>query len=81
MKGNDPIYSDLEVWLNMISFKGKWFYEACTNPKCKKSSEAFTKCIYCGHYNDQLTKKFILSIEISDFTGSLWTTAFDEFAN
>ena len=60
-----------------MSFKNKWTYEACNNPKCKKSTEALTKCMNCGIYNNTTLKKFILPIEISDCTGSLWTTAFD----
>jgi replication factor A1 len=63
-----------------MSFKGKWFYEACNNPKCKKSAEAGTNCLNCNHYNDSTNRRFILPIEISDFTGSLWVTAFDELA-
>jgi hypothetical protein len=31
----------------------------------------------CGHYNDQTNRRFILPIEITDFSGSIWTTAFD----
>ena len=77
---NEAIYSDLEVWLTHTSFKGKWYYEACNNRSCKKSTEAFSKCMNCGHYNDNTIKKIIMPIEISDITGSLWTTAFDEFA-
>jgi hypothetical protein len=60
-----------------MNFKGKWAYEACNNPKCKKSAEAYTKCLNCGHYNDNTNRRFKLPIEITDFTGSLWTTAFD----
>lgn len=63
-----------------MSFKGKWSYEACNNLKCKKTTESHSKCLNCGHYNDATNRRFILPIEISDFTGSLWTTAFDELA-
>jgi replication factor A1 len=77
---SEVTYSDLEVWLTHASFKGKWHYEACNNPKCKKGTEPFTVCVSCGTQNGQTNRKFILPIEISDITGSLWTTAFDEFA-
>lgn len=77
MNSNDVVFSGLEVWLSHASFKGRWFYEACNNPKCKKSAEPFSKCLHCGHYNDNTHRKFILPIELSDITGSLWTTAFD----
>lgn len=34
----EPVYSDLEVWITHMSFKNKWFYDACNNPKCKKTA-------------------------------------------
>ena len=77
MNPSESIYSDLEVWFSHVSFKGRWFYEACNNVKCKRGTESFTQCSHCGHYNDNTQKKLILPIEISDISGSLWTTAFD----
>jgi hypothetical protein len=56
------INSDLEVWLTHITFKGKWFYEACGNQKCKKSAEANTNCLSCGHFNSFTNRRCILPI-------------------
>lgn len=63
-----------------MSFKNKWFYDACNNPKCKKTAESGQKCMSCGHYNEVVQRRFIIPIELSDSTGSIWTTAFDEFS-
>ena len=80
MNPAESIFSDLEVWFSHASFKGKWYYEACSSKNCKKSTTSLERCPHCGFYNDRTIKKLILPIEISDITGSLWTTAFDEFA-
>ena len=81
MGNHEAITSDLEFWITFINFKNKWFYGACNNPKCKKQADHHSKCINCGTYNEEILQKYILPIEITDFTGSLWTTAFDDFAN
>jgi replication factor A1 len=77
----EPVFSDLEVWITHMSFKNKWFYDACNNPKCKKAAESGTKCINCGHFNELVQRRFIIPIELSDCTGSIWTTAFDELSH
>ena len=61
--------------------QGKWLYGACNNPRCKKAAEQFSRCQHCGSYNEQLGKKYMVPVELSDYTGSIWTTAFDDFAN
>lgn len=76
---SETVYSNMEVWLTHISFKGKWYYDACGNMKCKKSAESFSNCVHCGHYNDKIAHRFILPIEISDYTGSVYVSAFEEF--
>lgn len=60
--------------------QGRWCYGACNNPRCKRATDSFNKCIHCGSYNEQVVKKYSIPIELTDFTGSLWTTAFDDFA-
>lgn len=77
----EPVYSDLEVWITHMSFKNKWFYDACNNPKCKKAAESGQKCLNCGHFNEIVQRRFIIPIELSDCTGSIWTTAFDELSH
>lgn len=64
-----------------MTFKNKWNYEACNNPKCKRQAESDQRCIHCGHNNATVQRRFILPIELSDCTGSIWATAFDEFSN
>lgn len=66
------------MWVSYVNFKNRWYYSACNNPKCKKSTEPHARCAHCGSTNAELTKKFNLQVEVSDFTGSLWICAFDE---
>ena len=80
MSASESLHSELEVWVTFLNVKGKWHYGACNNPKCKKSADSHSRCIYCGSYNQAISQKFILPVEISDWTGSLWVTAFDDFA-
>ena len=67
------------AYVSLISFKGKWYYESC--PKCKRGgAESNNSCIHCGAFIEEAISRFILPIEIADYSGSIWTTAFDEFA-
>lgn len=77
---NRPIYSLLNVWIQDIKFDFKWFYEACTNPKCKKAAVSYSRCANCLFELTECQRKFILPLELCDFTGSIFTTAFDESA-
>ena len=80
MEQDQTLYSTLNAYGSLISFKGKWFYESC--PKCKRGgAESNTSCVHCGSIIEDAISRFILPIEIADYTGSIWTTAFDEFAS
>ena len=67
--------------MTFVKLQGKWAYGACNNPRCKKAAESFNKCQHCGSYNELINRKYMLPVELSDHTGSIWTTAFDDFAN
>lgn len=57
-------------------------YCGCPLNSCKKAVEEFDiKCGACGKAFDKPTYRYILGIEIADSigTGSLWTTAYDDF--
>jgi len=80
METDHTLYSTLNAYVSLISFKGKWSYESC--PKCKKGgAESNTNCTHCSAFIEESVSRFILPIEIADYTGSIWTTAFDEFAS
>jgi hypothetical protein len=79
MSDNETIYSEVNVYLCHISLKGKWYYDSCPNLKCKKSADSYTFCLYCNTEIKEVQSRFILPIELSDYCGSVWTTAFDEF--
>lgn len=49
----------------------KWFYEACPDPKCKKSAEVGSTCGKCGVTVDYTTPHFIMGVELSDAFGSI----------
>jgi hypothetical protein len=76
MRGGETIKSDLDIWINKINTK-KFHYDGC--PHCKKSAESKANCPHCHKFVDKIIPHFILGIEISDFYGSIWTTAHDEF--
>jgi hypothetical protein len=59
----------------------KWFYEACPDPKCKKSAEIGSTCGKCGVTVDYTTPHFIMGVELSDAFGSIEVTAYDDFAH
>lgn len=74
MGNGDTIRSDLDVWVSRMFMK-KWFFEAC--PHCDKSGELKTHCHNCNKFIEETVPHFLMSIEICDFYGSLWTTAYD----
>lgn len=78
MSDSETIVSMLNVWITRFAFARKWSYEAC--PKCKKAAEKYNKCANCDFAVEETDLKFVLGVEISDFSGSMWVTAYDEFA-
>ena len=74
MGTGDSLKSDLNVWVNRFNTK-KWFYEGC--PQCNNSAEKGTSC-NCGKYVEEIVPHFIMSTELSDAYGSIWTTSYDE---
>lgn len=73
------IWSDLRVYLNRIKDKAKKTYDGC--PFCKKTVQPDdTICGSCGKSFPKALTRYILTIELSDYTGSIWTTAHDDFA-
>ncbi len=80
MEQDQTLYSTLHAYVSLISFKGKWYYDSC--PKCKKGgASSNSTCLNCDAFIEEAIPRFILPIEIADYTGSIWTTAFDEFAS
>lgn len=78
MNGDETIKSLLFVWIHRFAFGKKWNYEAC--PKCKKAAEKYSKCAHCGFAIEETDLKFTMGVEISDFCGSIWITAYDDLA-
>lgn len=76
MNDGESLKSDLNVFVNRILLK-KWYYEGC--PSCNKAAEKGTSC-HCGKYVEQIVPHFIMPVELSDHTGSLYTSAYDEQA-
>lgn len=72
----ETLKTDLDVFVNRLLMK-KWYYEGC--PGCNKSAEKGMSCP-CGKYVEDTVPHFILSVELSDAFGSLYTTAYDEQA-
>jgi hypothetical protein len=80
MGQGDIVKSILYVWINRFAFLKKWSYEACPNPKCKKAAEKYSKCQNCGYAIEETNLNFSMGIEVSDYCGSIWITAYDELA-
>lgn len=80
MRDGDTIKSLLYVWVNRFAFAKKWNYDAC--PKCRKAASKYSKCNNpeCGYAIEETTLNFSMGIEISDYYGSIWVTAYDELA-
>ena len=69
--------SDLTIFVNRFSLK-KWHYDGC--PHCSKAAESLSNCQHCNKYIEKTIGHFITGVEICDFTGSMWTVAYDEWA-
>lgn len=76
MNDGETLRSDLCVFVNRLLLK-KWYYEGC--PGCNKAAEKGTSC-HCGKYVQQTIPHFIIPVELSDYTGSLYSSAYDEQA-
>lgn len=70
----ETLKTDLNVLIGRFLMK-KWFYEGC--PACNKSAEKGTTC-HCGKYVEETVPHFILTVELADAFGSVWTTAYDD---
>lgn len=79
MREDDTIKSILTVVVSRLAFSRKWCYDAC--PKCKKMADKYSKCANCDTIIEDTNLNFVLGTELSDFTGSLWVTAYDELSH
>ena len=75
MGDNDVIKSLLYVYVTRMALSRQWCYDAC--PKCKKVAEKYNKCQKCGFVIEETNLNFAMGIEISDYSGSIWITAYD----
>lgn len=81
MTEKDSVWADLRVFLNRVKDRAKRTYDSC--PYCKKAVQPDdTTCSNgtCNKSFDRPKARYILNIELSDYSGSFWTTAYDEFA-
>ena len=80
MNQGESITSVLNIWINRLAVNRKWYYDAC--PKCKKAAENHSKCqnVNCQYLIEETNPSFSMGIEIADPYGSIWVTAYDEFA-
>ena len=84
MNEGEEIWSTMRVYINKTKEKGKKWYTSCPNNQCKRQvqDEDF-KCGSCQKSFDKPVARYIMSVEVADClgTGSLWTSAYDDFAN
>lgn len=80
IREGQTILSDIIVWAEII-FGPKWYYESCPNIRCKKAVIAYSDCPYCSYHVEQSTKRFTLTVQLHDFTGSIYVTAFEQAAS
>ena len=59
----------------------KWYYESCPNDRCRKAVEGSKECQFCSYPIQEPLKRFTLTVELSDSTGSILATAFEEAAS
>lgn len=83
LKEGDKLWSTLRVYVSRIRDSGKKWYCGCPSPSCKKTlEETDTVCHHCSAKVAQPCFRYILGIHLSDVfgTGSLWASAYDDFA-
>jgi replication factor A1 len=70
-------WSEAVCFLTSMRF-GKSYYIGC--PKCKKKvvEEEDSKCNHCGQEYSHAQYRYVLSINVADYTDSLWVNAYDE---
>lgn len=81
IKEFQSITSTINVWISSFCFGMKWFYDSCPNDKCKKAATPFSHCQFCSAETWECVKRFSLTVELSDYTGSIFVTAFNEAAS
>jgi replication factor A1 len=57
---------------------GKNYYIGC--PKCKKkvADVESMACVHCNHLYPQAQYRYVLSLNVADYTDSAWVNAYDE---
>lgn len=76
MDKGEQIKSSLNLFLTEYKYD-KWYYESC--PNCRKSAERNSRCGHCGREVTETIPRYKLTVEMSDSTGSIWATGFEEF--
>ena len=75
---NAGTWSEVVSFITAIRLSAKNYYVSC--PKCKRKvgDEENTACVHCGHFYEQPKNRYVMTMNVSDYTDSIWVTAYDE---
>lgn len=71
-------WSEVVCFITAIRISGKNYYTGC--PKCKKKvgETENSTCVNCGQFYEQPKNRYVMNMNVSDYTDSIWVTAYDE---
>jgi len=80
--GEKPDYITIKASVNYIKHDTDGFYIACPTPGCnKKVTDLMNggyRCEKCNKEFDSCLRRYILSIQMADFTGNSWFSVFND---
>jgi len=83
-RGEKPDWPILKLNLIYAKADNDPWYTACTNGDCKKkvveNMQGGYRCEKCGIDSETCTRRYILSTQMGDYSGSEWFSFFDEQA-
>lgn len=74
------VWSEVICHFSGISSTSKNYYLSCPNCKKKVDEEEKANCPKCNAFYNEGKYRYILNLNLIDYTDSLWATAYDEVA-
>lgn len=74
------IWSEVICYFSSIRYNTKNCYLSCPHCKKKVEEEGDSTCLKCNTYYKEGRYRYLLNVNLADYTGELWATAFDEVA-
>lgn len=71
-------WSEVVCFLTAIRISAKNYYLSCPNCRKKVGEAENANCVHCGRFFEHPKSRYVMNMNVSDYSDSVWVTAYDE---